>query len=101
MLDIVIGYLLVINNGIIICWGAYPINYTIQPGSYYNVTINLPITYIGYIVPNWTKIYNNAHWGQFDASIQVVNGSQMNIVCWGNSTTTYGTINLYFTTIGY
>lgn len=87
---------MVINNGIIICWGAYPINYTIQPGGYYTAIINLPITYIEYIVPNWTKIYSGDHWGQFDASIQVPNGSQIFIVCWGSSSQgIYGTINLY------
>lgn len=91
------------NNGIIICWGAYPINYTIQAGGYYNATINLPITYIGYFCPNWTKIYNpTSHWGQFDASIQVPNGSQIIIVCWGSSSQgLYGTINLYWITVDY
>ena len=90
---------MVINNGIIICFGILQPNYQLQPNQQYQWDITLPTTYVG-VIHIWHSKIQTGGWGQFDMGSSTLSMSEIAIRAW-NGWTSFGLVNFRWFTIGY
>ena len=90
---------ILINNGVIICFGISRVNTMLGTNQQQGWNITLPTTYTNMIYIFQSKLQIGG-WGQYDMSNTVVSMSVINIRAWCGWSSP-GLVNFQWSTIGY